>query len=166
MSRIVFSILLLTLVYALTLASFAPWDLALGVLLAGGTLLLFRRFLFPDGASRADQPGLPIRLARFPLYAAAVVWDITRGTWMVTAIVLGLRPLRRPGIVTVPIGERTRLGAVVSCIATTLSPGTVAIDIDWDRETMLIHVLDASDPDALRADLQHMYDRYQRHVFP
>jgi multisubunit Na+/H+ antiporter MnhE subunit len=31
---------------------------------------------------------------------------------------------------------------------------------------MLVHVIDASDPDQIRADMQALYDRYQRKVFP
>jgi multisubunit Na+/H+ antiporter MnhE subunit len=49
---------------------------------------------------------------------------------------------------------------------TTLSPGSVLVDIDWQRRDMLLHVIDASDPDAVRADLERFYDRYQRRVFP
>jgi hypothetical protein len=29
-----------------------------------------------------------------------------------------------------------------------------------------MHFIDASDPDAVRADLHRFYDRYQRRVFP
>ena len=31
---------------------------------------------------------------------------------------------------------------------------------------MLFHVIDASDPDAVRAQLDRFYQRYQRRVFP
>jgi multisubunit Na+/H+ antiporter MnhE subunit len=31
---------------------------------------------------------------------------------------------------------------------------------------MLIHVIDASDPDAFRKDREDFYRRYQRKVFP
>ena len=79
---------------------------------------------------------------------------------------LHVRPLNHPGIVAVPIAERSPLGVAVSGLATTLSPGAFLVDVDWEQRVMLIHVLDASDPDEVRADHQRFYRRWQRHVFP
>ena len=52
----------------------------------------------------------------------------------------------------------------VTALLTTLSR-LLFIDVDWDRDEMLFHFLDASDPPAIRASLARLYDRYQRHVF-
>jgi multisubunit Na+/H+ antiporter MnhE subunit len=162
----------LVLVYALTLASFHPWDLAIGVVLAAGTLLLFRRFLTdPARQIRGDDgkrrsPNLFERFIWFWPYAIAVIGTIIHGTWIVALTVLHLRPIQSPGIVRVPIGERTQIGVAVTSLAETLSPGSVLVDIDWDDEMMFFHVLDASDPDAYRGKLQAFYERWQRHVAP
>ncbi|CCF84740.1 Na+/H+ antiporter subunit E [Nitrolancea hollandica] len=48
----------------------------------------------------------------------------------------------------------------------TLAPGSVLVDVDWERGVMLFHLLDASDPDATRATVARFYERYQRAVFP
>jgi multisubunit Na+/H+ antiporter MnhE subunit len=93
-----------------------------------------------------------------------VLRDITVGTWQVALVVLGLRPLRCPGIVAVPLGDRTDLGAVVSSLVSTLSPGELVVDIDHDRGAILVHVLDASDRDAVRARFEDFYRRHQRDV--
>jgi len=66
----------------------------------------------------------------------------------------------------VPLGERTLGGVAVSALAVSLSPGSSLIAIDWEQRIMLLHLLDAADPDAARAELQQFYDRYQRAVFP
>jgi multisubunit Na+/H+ antiporter MnhE subunit len=97
---------------------------------------------------------------------ARAAWDITCGTWLVFLFVSGIRKLEHPGIVLVPIGERTPTGVAVSALISTLSPGTVMMEIDFAQGVMLIHAIDASDPDQIRADHQEFYDRYQRHVFP
>jgi multisubunit Na+/H+ antiporter MnhF subunit len=39
----------------------------------------------------------------------------------------------------------------VTALAASLSPGSVLVDIDWDRRDLLMHVIDASDPDGVRA---------------
>lgn len=154
---------LLTLVYALTLASFHPFDLILGALLSAASLLALRRFLTLGRGSAGE---LGRRAVRFPAFAAVVAGGVARGTWEVALAVLGVRPPTRADVVDVPIGERTSTGVAVSALAVTLSPGEVLVDVDWERRVMLIHVLDASDPDAVRARLERFYDRYQRGVFP
>ncbi len=166
--RHLLSVALLTLVYLFTLASFHPWDVALGIIFAMVVLRLFRQVLQnPDDQSGQETtPSLTARIAAFPLFCFAVGWEIVVATWYVAKLVLNIEPMGIPGIVAVPIGERSRLGVVVSSIATTLSPGTLLIDIDWEAGAMLIHVIDAGDPDAVRANHQRFYERYQRRVFP
>ncbi len=163
MIRLLFPTALLTLVYALVLASFQPWDLLLGAVLSGAILLLFRRAIF---TGRPAGPGLLRRIAAFVPFTGTILREIAVGTWQVVLVVLHLRPLVRPGIVALPLGDRTPTGVAVSALATTLSPCSYLVDVDWRRGVMLLHVLDARDPDAVRAAHQHFYDRYQRHVFP
>lgn len=164
MSRFLLSIVPLVLVYALVLASIHPWDVAIGAALAGALLWGTRGFLF--GGSPAPVAGAAGRLVAFFPFAAATLLDVLRGTRDVALVVLHLRPLHHPGIVAVPIGERTPLGVAVTALVDTLSPGSCLVDVDWERRTMLLHVIDASDPDAIRAAHDRFYRRYQRRVFP
>ena len=153
----------LALVYALTLASTDPVDLAIGAALGAALAgALAGRLLGPEG--RVSP--LATRLLGWPAFAAAVLADVVQGTWDVALRVLHLRSVARPGLVRVPMAQRTERGVAVSALATTLSPGTVLIDLDWERRDLVLHVIDASDPDGVRDRLQHFYDRYQRRVFP
>jgi multisubunit Na+/H+ antiporter MnhE subunit len=155
---------LLTAVYALALASLAPLDLLTGALLGGGLLVASRAVTVPRG--RLPVGTVLRRIGAFVPFTFAVVRDVVVSTWRVALIVLGVRPLRAPGIVKVPIGGRSPVGVAVSSLVETLSPGSVLIDIDWEDRIMYIHVIDASDPDKVRRQMQSFYDRYQRHVFP
>lgn len=155
---------LLMLIYAGALASFDPWDLFFGLVIAAGLIALFRGFLHRDMS--ATPPVRPRRLLAFIPFFGAIVWEIIVGTWTVARIVLHPRPRNRPGIIAVPLGERTEAGVAISALAVSLSPGSSLIEIDWDRRVMLLHSLDASDPDDVRAALQRFYERYQRAVFP
>ena len=40
------------------------------------------------------------------------------------------------------------------------------VDVDRERESVLIHIIDASDPAAFRRQQEDFYNRYQRKVFP
>lgn len=167
MSRALPSIVLLTLVYAMVLSSFAPLDLLAGAVISSALVFGLNRFLFPEmGWSGTVRRGFLRRLVAFPVYAGAVVWDIIQGTWTVALYSLSLKELQSPGIVAVPIGERTAVGIAVSALATTLSPGTFLVAVDYERGVMLIHSIEAEDPDAVRDSLEHMYQRYQKKVFP
>ncbi len=162
MSGLLIPTVLLTLIYALALASFDPWDLVLGALVSVTILLALRRLA---AGERSESASLR-RLVAFVPFAGALLWEILVGSWQVAVFVLDGRSPARPGLVAVPFGDRTRLGVAVTGLAVTLSPGTAVLDIDWQQRTLLLHVLDARDPDAVRAHQHRFYDRYQRHVFP
>ena len=164
MMRFFFATAALTAVYALALASANPWDLGIGAVLSMGVLLAFRRFILP---ARELPPELVLRRAvHFPVLVLATAVNIIRGTVQVTRVVLGWSTSRNAGFVEVPQGDRTDLGVVISGLLDTLSPGSVLVDIAPDAETWTIHALQAADVDAVRADLDRLYDRFQRTVWP
>jgi multicomponent Na+:H+ antiporter subunit E len=156
-------VVLLTGVYLLSLGSVDPLDAAEGLVLATALSLGLRgRLERPQGAG----PSLAARIAAFPLLVGGLLVEVLRGTWDVGLRVLGLRPVECPGIVLVPIGERTEVGVAVTGLLAGLSPGSMLVEVDSQRQAMLFHVIDASDPDAVRDHLDRFYQRYQRRVFP
>ncbi|MDP8901832.1 MAG: Na+/H+ antiporter subunit E [Actinomycetota bacterium] len=163
MGRLVLPLVLLTLVYALVLGSFYPADLALGAILSGVLLYVLHPFVLPGGTRSRGVFG---RVVGFFPFAAAVARDVAVGTWEVTLVTLHARPLGRSGIVAIPVGERSELGVAVSALVATLSPGEVLVDLDRGRGVMLIHVIDAADPEEIRRRHEDFYRRYQRRVFP
>jgi multisubunit Na+/H+ antiporter MnhE subunit len=167
MIRAIGVVLLLTVVFCLTLASRNPWDIAIGALLGAVSLAVFHGELpVIPGKPASETPAFLSRAVAFVPFSGITIWEILVGSVRVALIVVGLRKLEHPGIVAVPIGDRSKLGVVVTGITTTLAPGSILLDVDWNRGVMLVHVIDASDPDQIRADMQALYDRYQRRVFP
>jgi multisubunit Na+/H+ antiporter MnhE subunit len=164
MSRFLLAVALLVAVYALTLASAQPADLATGAVAASAVLAGLRGFHFPGGLR--PIPGLARRALALPAFVAVTVREVTAGTWAVAMVTLGVRAPRSPGMVEIPLGERTPVGVTVTALAVTLSPGEVLVDVDFERGVMLLHAIDADDPAALAAHHQRLYERYQRAVFP
>ena len=154
----------LVFVYAFALGSFAPLDLVLGAIVGALVLATFRRFTLPPPATSAGE--MVRRALRSPPFFAIVAREVLLGTWRVGRAVLSRRPVGTSGVVAVPMGERTDLGVAVSGIAISLTPGELVVALDWDRRVMLVHALDASDPDGIRAEQRRIYERYQRGVFP
>ena len=170
MTRYVAAVVALTLVYALALASFHPWDLLFGAGLSAALLFASRRFVFDadDTAPRPESGELTLlgRVVAFVPFAAVVFQNILAGNVEVTLVTLGLRPLVRPGIVAVPVGDRSPTGVAVWAVVTGLPPGSFFVDVDRERGVVLIHVLDARDPEAYRQQEEDFYRRYQSKVFP
>ena len=164
MTRYIVAVAGLTLIYALALASFQPLDLLFGAGLSAALVFASRRFVFDTEPGRG--PGLLRRAVAFVPFAAAVFREIVVGTWEVALVTLHLRPLEKPGIVAVPIGDRTPTGVAVWAIVTGLPPGSFFVEVDRERGVALIHVLDAREPEAFREQQEDFYRRYQSKVFP
>jgi multisubunit Na+/H+ antiporter MnhE subunit len=155
---------LLTAVYLMNLGSIAPWDV--GFALVAGVVILFgfhRLLRVGEGPTRGS---LLRRAVAFPGFVWAIARDVATGTVTVSRVTLGIDPLRSPGIVAVPIGDRSETGIAVSALASTLSPGEFLVDVDRPAGVMRFHVLDASDSNRVVEAHQRFYERHQRAVFP
>lgn len=164
MSGAIFAWALLVAVWALVLDSWDPADLLVGGVLAAAVLTVLRLSAGPRTGGPAPSFGTQA-LAFLPMVGAAAR-DITVGTWRVALIVMGVRRLTKPGIVAVPFGDRTPRGVAVSSFFITLAPGETLVGIDEERREMFVHVVDGRDPDAIRAQFEHFYQRHQRKVWP
>lgn len=156
-------LLALNLIYLLVVASSNPWDVAFGAIIGLFLLSLFGRFIF-SVRSKAGSPWR--RLIAFLPFVWKVLTEALSGAWGVVLFVLRPRKRSVSGVVSVPMGSRTSAGVVVTAFVETLSPGSVLVDLDWDRREMLFHFVDASDPVAIRDRLERFYNHYQKPVFP
>ena len=163
MTRLVLSVVMLTAIYALALGSIDPWDLAFGALTAIALLVVFRRVTI--GQHAAHLPGLAKRIVAFFPFAAYVAVDVVVSAWHVGLVIVGLRTLRHAQVVAVPIQGRSHRGIAVTALVTTLAPGSYFIGVDWQREVMLFHFLEAGDPDAIRRSVAHAYGATSRGCF-
>lgn len=152
----------LTAIYLLVLTSVAPGDVLVGIVVSASLVAAGRR-IRPLGP-RPDVP-LARRLAGAPALVAGTAVDLVGSTWRTAAWCL--RPARTAaGLVTVPIPPCTPSSAAAWGIRVGLTPDTVVVELDEERGRMLLHVIDARDPDAVRADQLDSYERRQRRVFP
>ena len=153
-------LILLSVVWLLTIGELSAGDLLIAIVVSASLLLLL--------GYRGTGQSAPVLLGRilaFWPFLLVGLREVIVATWDVALTVLGYRPAH-PDYVEVPIGERTPVGIVVTTWLTTLIPGSVLIDVEPERDVMIFHVFDASDPQAFVANLDHIYERYQRRVFP
>jgi multisubunit Na+/H+ antiporter MnhE subunit len=151
-------------VYGLTLASLAWEDLVFGLAVTAVVLAMFRNVLLPSPlpSNRRVLRGI----AFFPIFVLAEIREIITGTWQVMTFVVGIRKLKHPGIVRIPLGRRSPVSEALAGYVITVSPGTYLVDVDKEANEMLVHAIDAGDPDAVRAAYDALFERYERNVVP
>lgn len=143
------------LLFNLVIGDFSLENTLVGLVLSAALMWLFRKQVIPRPLPKNDFA------FHLLIYAPVLFWylfiDIIRGTWQVVMTTLDIHPLRQPGIVEVPLAAHSLYGVGPVGFFVTLSPGSFLVEIDWDEKQMLIHVLDASDPDRVRYDAEKYF---------
>lgn len=85
--------------------------------------------------------------------------EMVRGTWRTAAFCLG-RPAD-PGLVEVPVGDRTPAEVAMWGVLTGASPDELVVDVDEERGVLVVHLVDASDPQAVRDRHAHTHARWR-----
>ena len=89
----------------------------------------------------ADAEGHPIgMLVRIILYVPWLTWAIIRSNIDIAAIILKPGLPISPRVIKIKAGQKSTVGKVLYANSITLTPGTVALDIDGDIIT--VHALD------------------------
>ena len=146
-------------VYLLVITSLDPADIALAAALGIGTSLALRPRL-EAGRHIAAGGGNPIAAARIAWRTAA---EMARGSWRTVRFCLG--DDERSGFVEIPRAGRSRHNVALWTVLTGEAPDEVPMDIDEERDVLIVHLTDASDPDGVRA--RHAADsELQRKVVP
>jgi multisubunit Na+/H+ antiporter MnhE subunit len=143
------------IVFCLIVTDFSWQNILLALAISSALTYIFRRQVLPR---KLPPVGLSLHII---IYSPVLAWylfiDILKGTYQIVMITLGLRPLVKPGIVKIPIGAHSAYGVGPVGFFITLSPGSFMVDIDWDQRVMLVHVIDATNPDAVRKDAEKYY---------
>lgn len=161
--RLVVRAVPLAALFLLTLGSAAPGDTALAVVLAVAVAAWVQPLLPADTVPRLP---LPRRVGAFVVLAGVTTASVVAGAVRVMRCCLLGPPTGAAGLVEVPIDGRSPTAIAAWGVRTGLTPDEVVVDVDTERGVLLIHALDATDPDGLRARHRDDYRRRQRRVFP
>lgn len=106
------------------------------------------------------------RVLRMSSYIMLVVWDIIVANIQVAWIILTRSNASlRPAWVVVPLELRHPEAITVLAGTITLTPGTVSADLSNEGHSLLVHALDAPDPDSVRDEIKHRYERRLMEIF-
>lgn len=75
-------------------------------------------------------------------------------------------PDMQPGFIRMPFGALDPRGAVLLSGMTCLTPGTTVVDIDFDRQEFLVHLLDVGEAEATVRQIQQQFEAPLAILFP
>lgn len=144
MTRVVVLALGLAAIYLLVLTSLKPGDIAIGLALGFATVLALR----PHAGD--ETPGkLHLRPSAVPAVLWATFAETVRGS--VRVVRFCLTGHGRAGFVEIPRDGRSDADIALWGLITGEAPDEIVVDVDDERDVLVVHLVDASDPDAVRA---------------
>ncbi|MBC7133590.1 MAG: Na+/H+ antiporter subunit E [Roseovarius sp.] len=150
--------LLLIVVWQMLVNKITPGNLLLGTLL-GVAIPLITAPYWPNTPRLRSIP-------RIVEYVLLVLWDICVANVQVAMIILfKANANTRPAWITIPLELRTPEAITVLAGTITMTPGTVSSDLSADGRSLLVHCLDAPDPDAVRDQIKTRYERRLMEIF-
>ncbi len=147
----------IALVWLALHASAAPVDLAAAAIAALVLPIALGGLL--EDTVRIRRPGVAVRLA------LVVLCDVVVANLKVARRVLGPLARLRPALVEVPLDTSHPDAVALLASIITMTPGTVAADVDDARTRILVHVLDLDDAPALVAEIKRRYEAPLKEIF-
>ncbi|MFD0979349.1 MULTISPECIES: Na+/H+ antiporter subunit E [Tropicimonas] len=146
-------IIWLLLVNTITLGNLLL-GVVLGVLIPGIT-----QPFWPD----RPKVGKPLKAAE---YILLVLWDICIANIAVAKIILFKSNANTHSQwIAVPLELRSPEAITMLAGTITMTPGTVTAMLSADASHLLVHCLDTDDPDAVRDEIKHRYERRLKEIF-
>jgi multisubunit Na+/H+ antiporter MnhE subunit len=96
--------------------------------------------------------------------AAETAVEMARGSWRVIRFCLGSTAM--PGLVEIPRDGRSRAGVALWGVLTGEAPDEVPVDVDEERNVLIVHLVDAADPERVRERHRAAFERRQGKVVP
>jgi multicomponent K+:H+ antiporter subunit E len=135
----------------------APGQVLMGAVLAVVVPLATARL-------RPDQPRIrrPMTVVRLGL---TVLHDIVVANVQVAVRILGPERRLAPRFIWLPLDIRDPHGIAALAGIITMTPGTLSSDLTPDRRHLLVHALDARDPQAVCDEIKRRYEAPLMEIF-
>ncbi|MEI4233892.1 Na+/H+ antiporter subunit E [Roseovarius sp. D22-M7] len=152
----------------LTLLLIVVWQMLVNTVTLGNLLLgTILAMVIPILTSPywPNRPKLRSGL-RIAEYVAIVLWDICVANVQVAYVILFKSNANtHPAWIAIPLELRTPEAITVLAGTITMTPGTVSSDLSADGHSLLVHCLDAPDPDAVRDQIKARYETRLKEIF-
>lgn len=152
----------------LTLLLIVVWQMLVNKMTVGNLVLGAILGLIIPLVTAPYWPNRP-RLRSLPQiveYILIVLWDICVANVQVAYVILFKSNANtHPAWISIPLDLRTPEAITVLAGTITMTPGTVSSDVSADGRSLLVHCLDAPDPDAVRDGIKARYEARLKEIF-
>lgn len=152
------TLIALTFAWALLWGKLDPGTLVVGALLSWGLV----RFLPPDGSHRLSR----VRWRHAPQFLGWLLLDVAKSNFRVAWEVVTPPMNMKPAFLALDISDLDDDQATLAAICITLTPGTLSLDLDRERQVLILHALYAPDPQAAVSELRTTVVRQVLKVLP
>lgn len=150
--------LLITIVWILMANVITPNAIVFGLILG----------LVIPVLTAAYWPNRP-RLRNAPMiveYALVVLYDIVVANVIVARTILfKANKDMQPNWISIPLDLKTPEAITALAGTITMTPGTLSADLSDKGHSLLVHCLDAADPEAVREQIKTRYERRLKEIF-
>ena len=107
-----------------------------------------------------------IRLTAALLLLLQFVSQVIVGGATTAWLIVRPGPRPSPALVRMSFGRLSPTGAILLALLISLSPGTTTIDVDLENRTLLLHLLDGTDPGASISRIRNTFERHLMALCP
>jgi len=150
--------LMLTVVWLLLVNTFILGNLLLGLVLGVAIPVITQPFW-----QKRPKLKRPLKVVE---YSLLVIWDIVVANVIVAYTILFKSNARtRSHWIRVPLDLTSPEAITILAGTITMTPGTVSSALSADASSILVHCLDTDDPEGVRDQIKHRYERRLKEIF-
>lgn len=139
--------LIMMLAWVVLTVGFTPENFFVGYIVAW-LALFFTRSLYGN-PTYFKKPYLLVK------YTAIFVYRLFASSFWVVLDILTVKHKARPGIVAVPLDVKTEAQLLLLTNYISLTPGTLSLDVDTDKNILYVHAMFIDDPARVRDDIKN-----------
>jgi multicomponent Na+:H+ antiporter subunit E len=99
------------------------------------------------------------RLERALSLLAYLLWQIVLANFRLTKDVLSVQHRMRPGVIRLPLSVTTDGEILLLSAMINITPGSVALDVSDDRQSMYVHVMNITTIEAAKNEIKSGFER-------
>ncbi|MCJ8323092.1 MAG: Na+/H+ antiporter subunit E [Rhizobiales bacterium] len=149
--------IVLSLAWAAIAGNFSLLNLAVGFVFGFLAIWLVR-----------EQLGAPLYFRKSRKIIALTllfIYELVLSTIKVAILVIKPKLDFAPGIIAFPLTAKSDIEITLLANLITLTPGTLSVDVSDDKKTLYVHAIDATDPEAMIADIANGFEKKVMEVF-
>src|SRR5688572_15188115 len=88
-----------------------------------------------------------------------LLWQIVLANFRLTKDVLSIRHRMRPGVIRLPLSVTTDGEILLLSAMINITPGSVALDVSDDRQSMYVHVMNITTVEEAKREIKNGFER-------